>query len=120
MPGKRRNHLLLLLAAALMTYPLLAQPVCDLAVHRDADSCHTRNGATDPAPGAETEDQRSTDDCCTTGCLDCGLPCCTGIATVLTSPPAVNLGDRVQTQFVTQEEIFASTDPDPIDHPPRT
>ena len=119
MSGTRKSHFLLLLAVALMACPVSAYPPCELAIHQDDDSCHARNDLGSLLAELGGGEAPTTDDCCPTGCQDCGLPCCTGIAMILASAPTVGTfaGMRVQPLPFTSD--LPRVDPDTFFHPPR-
>jgi len=109
----------LLLGIAAMTCPVLAQPSCEMVVHQDDDGCHTQGGGALPHTESAADDVSAQNDCCAAGCLDCGLPCCTGVAMVLSVTPAVDSFACLRVQLLPGIDDLPSVDPDPIYHPPR-
>ena len=120
MSGSRISQYLLLMAVVLMACPVPARPVCELSVHHEDDPCHTRNDSPLSLTASAAEDTPLTDDCCTAGCLDCSLPCCTGIAKIMTSTPKLGTSDCKRVQLLSFSSSISLGDPEPIFHPPRS
>lgn len=111
---------LLVAAVALLLYPSLGEAACAVALHPDSGRCHTGADQDAGTAGAAESTAPATADCCTTGCQDCGLPCCTGLTVVVSDAPAVAAAVCAFGPPERPRAKFASIDPDPLDHPPRS
>ena len=113
------RNLLLLLAVTLLAFPVLAPPSCEMIGH-DADaSCETTDCFCAHITAGAPEDASPVDDCCADGCQDCGLRCCSGGASVLTSAPNLSTNACVRTQPLLVASDLSLADLDPVYHPPR-
>jgi hypothetical protein len=75
------------LLAVLLTSVAPGASVCEMTAHPAEGDCRTEGDGALTLAGQDETESPPAENCCTTGCRDCTLPCCAGPALMLAQAP---------------------------------